>query len=933
MLSGVFAMGKFPGGFTSNANDADGSGNPRHHSGRSPMNRSGGGSSSSSATFSNREVDGFHAQGEVAMLDLLEYDGAASYHKISDKDKCVLYECSSSSSTTTTVTEDTYSVKGVHTICTHMSEVMELLSAKSQYFSSVLTKLLGPIHADNSPLFPVDTHSIDEHALLIVYLALQSSSTAAMNNDLASASHFRTKATAAGHITREYCFLRYCGYFTNNNEAGRMERVLPSEPLRPQSQAVSVWDSIASAQSCTPHGPIGRLIKTGFILEQAKAPNAVKVNFIMSMHPHNYANSRQLASEKLFLQRMVRTMLLNVSAAVMELRLLTDHLLLKTSWTDSPMCTICLKNFSLLRRKHHCRLCGDAFCTTCSLTRARPDLGDSVRVCHACVEGNPSSLVRSSEKLFSTTQPSHLFRHASMHGDKGTSSSTTCTSTFKGRALSAGGKKSAAATTTAGWSLSGRGRSPKETDHHQTVPSVYMQHGGAMHSGEAAKPPPKKAQDASQHEHPMEGSGGGRRLNPSDQPRRNYPAIPSNPLAHHQYDPFRDGPRSIPSQQVHRRHPDHRPLGTRHVASPRNPPNTLDNNDDNNMYPGNASPTRRRGNQPTTSHQAQPHSPPRMVREDNEDNERLHGLHSFRPPTVLYDGSSSHFRPPQTRRGLADPPLNDDDEDHLQYNVPDPVVLDQDSHPSAFDFDLRHRDHHHHPHIPPSMRTTPPTPLYPDPQPEPPVDDTSQFLYHSTPFSYPLNFYNGNAWPDAPVTASEDERMERARDLDLLRRRDDILMYVRIAAKTLKCPVATLCIVGGQAGLLIAKVGGVTTDTIPRQVMLESHAILSPEPTVVLDCLSDLRFATNPLVCEGDIGIRFYVGMPLCTSDGLVLGVLSLVDTQPRDRVRIAELQKLRQVTDTVMHRFEDLSVGTTKTRWDQQAAFQRQCEMDLELD
>ncbi|RQM23601.1 hypothetical protein B5M09_003637 [Aphanomyces astaci] len=573
MLSGVFAMGKFPGGFTSNANDADGSGNPRHHSGRSPMNRSGGGSSSSSATFSNREVDGFHAQGEVAMLDLLEYDGAASYHKISDKDKCVLYECSSSSSTTTTVTEDTYSVKGVHTICTHMSEVMELLSAKSQYFSSVLTKLLGPIHADNSPLFPVDTHSIDEHALLIVYLALQSSSTAAMNNDLASASHFRTKATAAGHITREYCFLRYCGYFTNNNEAGRMERVLPSEPLRPQSQAVSVWDSIASAQSCTPHGPIGRLIKTGFILEQAKAPNAVKVNFIMSMHPHNYANSRQLASEKLFLQRMVRTMLLNVSAAVMELRLLTDHLLLKTSWTDSPMCTICLKNFSLLRRKHH--------------------------------------------------------------------------------------------------------------------------------------------------------------------------------------------------------------------------------------YP----------------------------------------------------------------------------------------------------------------------------------QPEPPVDDTSQFLYHSTPFSYPLNFYNGNAWPDAPVTASEDERMERARDLDLLRRRDDILMYVRIAAKTLKCPVATLCIVGGQAGLLIAKVGGVTTDTIPRQVMLESHAILSPEPTVVLDCLSDLRFATNPLVCEGDIGIRFYVGMPLCTSDGLVLGVLSLVDTQPRDRVRIAELQKLRQVTDTVMHRFEDLSVGTTKTRWDQQAAFQRQCEMDLELD
>ncbi|RHY32287.1 hypothetical protein DYB32_002702 [Aphanomyces invadans] len=889
----VLAKGKFPLGYTSNMYDLEASGGSKYNSGRSPRNNRHVSSMPASEVFSNREVDEFHDQGEIAMHDFLEYNGAASYHKISDKDKCILYECLSSSATTTTVVDETYSVKGVVTVCTHLSEVMDLLSANSQYFSRVLAKLLGPIHAESTPIFPQDEHDPDEHALLVTYLALQSSSTAAMNNDLASANQFRAKATSAQNITREYCFLRYCGYFNNNNEAGRMERVLPSEPLRPESKAVSIWDSIANVPIAIAHhvGPMGRLVKTGFILEQAKAPNAVRVNFIMSMHPHGFTYPRQGQF-------------------------------------------VVLESMAVARIEVNSRL-----------TRYRPSMRSRDRKADVAADG----LVRSSEKLFSAAQPSHLYRHSSLHSG----------GSLKGRSSTAGKKA------ISGWSLSARGRSPKAAAIPQPIPpsDAFMSNGTMQFDD---MPPSKKApqlqrqqtpqQQHHHHHHPMElPTEAGRRPKPSvtttippptNQNDRKKPKSVQNPLHHHQYSPeqyehFRpDGPRSVPFQQQsaaeansnvyrngdYRGPPANHPRSLHGGQSPKQGQHTpidLDGDRTEESSP------RGRRSRPGSG---QAHSPPQGVFNDVENAQpTARQPRPYQTPTVAFGGQ---VQAPTQHRGFQSVPAapssampfpsgngprrSDQPVDSRRVlGVPEPVVLDKETHPEL-DFDLRH----HHPFAP--NRTTSFDHVLDEPN-----TFCGQYLYQSTPFSYPLNFHNGNPWPDAPMTAFEEERMERARDLDLLRRRDDILMYVRIAAKTMNCPVATLCIVGGQAGLLIAKVGGVTTDTIPRQVMLESHAILSRDPTVVLDCLHDLRFATNPLVCEGDIGIRFYVGMPLCTSDGLILGVLSVVDTLPRDRVRVSELDSLRQVTDTIMRRFEHLATGA---RWEQDA-FQRQCELDLELD
>jgi diguanylate cyclase (GGDEF)-like protein/PAS domain S-box-containing protein len=50
---------------------------------------------------------------------------------------------------------------------------------------------------------------------------------------------------------------------------------------------------------------------------------------------------------------------------------------------------------------------------------------------------------------------------------------------------------------------------------------------------------------------------------------------------------------------------------------------------------------------------------------------------------------------------------------------------------------------------------------------------------------------------------------------------------------------------------------------------------------VVTDSFTDPRFASNPLV-TGEYGLRFFAGVPLQTTDGELLGTLSVIDAVPR---------------------------------------------------
>lgn len=52
---------------------------------------------------------------------------------------------------------------------------------------------------------------------------------------------------------------------------------------------------------------------------------------------------------------------------------------------EATHCKQCKKEFSISRRKHHCRNCGDIFCNTCSSNElALPSYPKPVRVCDNC---------------------------------------------------------------------------------------------------------------------------------------------------------------------------------------------------------------------------------------------------------------------------------------------------------------------------------------------------------------------------------------------------------------------------------------------------------------------------------------------------------------------------------------------------------------------
>jgi GAF domain-containing protein len=79
---------------------------------------------------------------------------------------------------------------------------------------------------------------------------------------------------------------------------------------------------------------------------------------------------------------------------------------------------------------------------------------------------------------------------------------------------------------------------------------------------------------------------------------------------------------------------------------------------------------------------------------------------------------------------------------------------------------------------------------------------------------------------------------------------------------------------------------------------LEAYVVAANDVLVVADVTVDPRFADNPLVLEK--GIRFYAGAPLRTSAGIVIGTLSIIDTEPRD-FSDDDRRRLQKAADDLM--------------------------------
>lgn len=86
----------------------------------------------------------------------------------------------------------------------------------------------------------------------------------------------------------------------------------------------------------------------------------------------------------------------------------------------------------------------------------------------------------------------------------------------------------------------------------------------------------------------------------------------------------------------------------------------------------------------------------------------------------------------------------------------------------------------------------------------------------------------------------------------------------------------------------------------PREILIDSHCILSEDGLVFLDTAIDWRTKRNPLV-TGPPYIRFYSGARLVDASGVVIGALSMFDSYPKMSVSERHIRKLQVVAKEVM--------------------------------
>jgi signal transduction histidine kinase len=151
---------------------------------------------------------------------------------------------------------------------------------------------------------------------------------------------------------------------------------------------------------------------------------------------------------------------------------------------------------------------------------------------------------------------------------------------------------------------------------------------------------------------------------------------------------------------------------------------------------------------------------------------------------------------------------------------------------------------------------------------------------------------------------NEAERLAAIRRYDILDTPPDRAFdrVTRLAARLLGVPISTISIVDHDR-IWFKSRHGLDTEQIDHAPGLCASAILQEGPWVVADAEVDPRTLDNPLV-RGELGLRFYAGVPLRTSDGYNLGTLNVIDTKPRE-VTEDELATLGDLAAIVVHELD----------------------------
>ena len=170
-------------------------------------------------------------------------------------------------------------------------------------------------------------------------------------------------------------------------------------------------------------------------------------------------------------------------------------------------------------------------------------------------------------------------------------------------------------------------------------------------------------------------------------------------------------------------------------------------------------------------------------------------------------------------------------------------------------------------------------------------------------------------WPSGqepnPAYCGEDDRMSvlAAHGTDALLGDPELEQIAQFASRLCATPVATVTVVEEERQLFLAK-AGLDIFSTPRSTSFCAHAMLRTEPMIVTDASQDPVFETFAAV-TGELGVRFYAGFPLVSSEGAPLGALCVIDTVPRPE-GLTDLQHegMEVLAKSVMRRMSQMRLG-----------------------
>jgi diguanylate cyclase (GGDEF)-like protein len=151
--------------------------------------------------------------------------------------------------------------------------------------------------------------------------------------------------------------------------------------------------------------------------------------------------------------------------------------------------------------------------------------------------------------------------------------------------------------------------------------------------------------------------------------------------------------------------------------------------------------------------------------------------------------------------------------------------------------------------------------------------------------------------PSYPIPDNEAQRLQAVAALAHAAGTPDPTLdaLVRVATQAFGVPAAVISLMQADHQVFVARVG-VDVSELARHESLCNPLLAAPQaPRVVEDLRADPRYATHPLV-QGEAGLRLYAGAALCDEQGLALGTLVLLDTQPWPTWTDAQHQTLQDL-------------------------------------